>query len=237
MIESYPDLFSSFYFIKPTHFDLSELFAIRSFFYPLIHEFPRTTHLILQFSPIQPLDLLDHYRKMGLPLKPEEMSAEVMTAFYTEIVDRHCKEPSAGALLIREILKYELAVYQLRTTPTPESLYESQCHAATLDVEKIAPQSLCFSPASVARSFRVDINKVLESLPWEDYRCELLDSPLEIIFYEDAVLGDLVQEIVEPAMKKLLDDLRESKFKNIRNARESLLDLIKKGIVICRRNE
>ncbi len=236
MIEAYPDIFSSFYFIKPTYFDLNELFTIRSFYYPLIHQFPRTTHLILESSSIQPLDLLDIYRKMDLSLQPTEMSTETLRRFYTEVIDRHYDGPNPTALLIRELLKYELAIYQLRNAPTPKYLHESQEQAATLEVEKIDPKSLCFSSSLAWRTFQVDISKVLESFRFEDYRYELLDSPLEVLFYEDAVLGDLVQEIIDPKMKNLLDDLRENKFQNIDTIRKDLLILIRKGIVIHHRN-
>jgi radical SAM superfamily enzyme YgiQ (UPF0313 family) len=235
MIEAYPDIFSSFYFIKPTHFDLAELFDIRCFYGLMIDEFPRTSHLILHYLSMQPFDLLERYRKMDLPLKPEEMTTARMSQYFMEIIGPYCERPSRAGLFIQEILKYELAIYQARTTPTPEHLFESQSNAATLDVETLEPERLCFSPSFLLRSFKADIYKMLAALAVENHHYELLEVPLEIAFYEDAVNGDIIQEVVEAEMKKVLDDLRESQFKNNGKFKGPLPDLIKKGIVIYRK--
>jgi hypothetical protein len=163
------------------------------------------------------------------------MTTARMSQYFMEIIGPYCERPSRAGLFIQEILKYELAIYQARTTPTPEHLFESQSNAATLDVETLEPERLCFSPSFLLRSFKADIYKMLAALAVENHHYELLEVPLEIAFYEDAVNGDIIQEVVEAEMKKVLDDLRESQFKNNGKFKGPLPDLIKKGIVIYRK--
>ncbi len=234
MIEAYPDIFSSFYFIKPTHFDLAELFDIRCFYGLVIDEFPRTSHLILHYLSMQPFDLLDRYRKAGLPLKPEEMTADIMANYFMAIAGTYCQASIYEGLFIEEILKYELAVYRSRTAPTPEYLFESQNKAAALDTKTLDPERFSFSPAFLLLSFKVDIYKVLDALSTESHQYELLEVPQEIAFYEDAVNDEIIQETVDDEMKTILDDLRENRFKNINHFKKQAVDFIRKGLLIYR---